>query len=818
MTSIASDFPPLLFRLQLHDGNSIVPVVTAISAKDLNLLRTHNVEILSDDTNGSHIIYTKQYTPEEQLKQNVSNFHNGYSILTFFQTFPTFQIEAATLQEFEAFLDDATVQLLRLRSVVDGKNTDDYYYKIDGKSVSKAYYLQYENKPGDMEGGGKQTNNPDVYGRIANNHGRGAPSTSKLNTLDIADLSIETYPIHISNSDTFEMTIYDDPLGTTTSTSNACFSSGHVWEGSELLSEYLVSNVQVRQLLASVGGAAVLELGSGLGLAGITASILSNSDAPIVLTDTKDALPLLELNVQTNVNKMRVEDRKIPQVRVAELKWGDTENMDLTLGCSAAFRLILGSELMYEKASAILLATTLNALIQKSIQMYGIEPTILFTHGDRKDKTDAYFKDTFLQQNLVMTMIERKISKTATKNDPDRKYTTLYEIRSSNKMEKETDETDANERRAALARRQRRRRPQQTKDNLASCFSEAEYNSLNEAYANARSLASSTASSTKQESHDDDDLDDLLSMPFTLLNNNTPTWGKNAIYLFRGHTPSIIPGGLGFHCHPHIGIYGQDFTPAFPLVAISLPPTERRLSSSSLCLPPEVLSFVKSKKDVQYYFLIHSYPGKRPCQKFTCNRNDEINLMLHPFIFQDDAIDTEYASIRNVQVGAFATEGVHSTHLDLEDCGVPFEKLEQRTVAIHDMCFSPCNLHIRVDYSESEKKGFAYFCTVAAEEDETKQTGTVHTLFQEAEEVVVGMAEVAAGKVEAAKVESKVESKGMSRCAVTVHCLPLSQTKEDDLWNEIKDSKNIEELIGALSTRGSEDNLILVSKLCGFIQ
>ena len=65
----------------------------------------------------------------------------------------------------------------------------------------------------------------------------------RLNTLDIADLSIETYPIHISNSDTFEMTIYDDPLGTTTSTSNACFSSGHVWEGSELLSEYLVVTI-----------------------------------------------------------------------------------------------------------------------------------------------------------------------------------------------------------------------------------------------------------------------------------------------------------------------------------------------------------------------------------------------------------------------------------------------------------------------------------------------------------------------------------------------------------------------------------------------
>ena len=60
-------------------------------------------------------------------------------------------------------------------------------------------------------------------------------------------------------------------------------------------------------------------------------------------------------------------------------------------------------------------------------------------------------------------------------------------------MDKEK-EPDANARLAALARRQRRKRPTsnndgETKDNLASAFTEAEYNSLNEAYANARSLA-----------------------------------------------------------------------------------------------------------------------------------------------------------------------------------------------------------------------------------------------------------------------------------------------------------------------------------------
>ena len=49
---------------------------------------------------------------------------------------------------------------------VDAKRSaDNYYYKIDGKSVSKAEYIKYQNKPGEMEGGGKQTNNPDVYGR-----------------------------------------------------------------------------------------------------------------------------------------------------------------------------------------------------------------------------------------------------------------------------------------------------------------------------------------------------------------------------------------------------------------------------------------------------------------------------------------------------------------------------------------------------------------------------------------------------------------------------------------------------------------------------
>ena len=52
------------------------------------------------------------------------------------------------------------------------KEPSKYWYKINGQRVSKDAYIKYENKPGGDEAG-KQTNDPDPYGRKANNHGRG---------------------------------------------------------------------------------------------------------------------------------------------------------------------------------------------------------------------------------------------------------------------------------------------------------------------------------------------------------------------------------------------------------------------------------------------------------------------------------------------------------------------------------------------------------------------------------------------------------------------------------------------------------------------
>ena len=57
------------------------------------------------------------------------------------------------------------------------KHPSKYWYKINDQKVSKEAYKKYENKPGSDEPG-KQTNDPDVYGRKASNHGRG-PKTKK---------------------------------------------------------------------------------------------------------------------------------------------------------------------------------------------------------------------------------------------------------------------------------------------------------------------------------------------------------------------------------------------------------------------------------------------------------------------------------------------------------------------------------------------------------------------------------------------------------------------------------------------------------------
>jgi hypothetical protein len=96
---------------------------------------------------------------------------------------PAKQIELAMLRRREGLgpreiqgEDDQSYEAHVTRKEMGMTKEQPYWYKINGQRVSKDAYTKYENKPGGDEPG-KQTNDPDPYGRKANNHGRG-PKTN----------------------------------------------------------------------------------------------------------------------------------------------------------------------------------------------------------------------------------------------------------------------------------------------------------------------------------------------------------------------------------------------------------------------------------------------------------------------------------------------------------------------------------------------------------------------------------------------------------------------------------------------------------------
>ena len=92
---------------------------------------------------------------------------------------PTKQIELALLRKRKGLgpreiqgEDDQSYEAAVTRKEMGMTKEYPYYYEINGQRVSKDAYIKYKNKPGGDEPG-KQTNDPDVYGKKANNHGRG---------------------------------------------------------------------------------------------------------------------------------------------------------------------------------------------------------------------------------------------------------------------------------------------------------------------------------------------------------------------------------------------------------------------------------------------------------------------------------------------------------------------------------------------------------------------------------------------------------------------------------------------------------------------
>lgn len=136
--------------------------------------------------------------------------------------------------------------------------------------------------------------------------------------------------------------------------------SGAAWAGSVLwaAAEKLVLHVLLSGVV-DIKGKSVLELGCGLGIPGMVASLLGSSD--VLLTEQPSLLPLLRKNVSTNF-----KDASVVAPTIMELSWGtesgksvlrsrEGRDFDFIFICDCVFEPLYGDswKLLCDTLSAI---------------------------------------------------------------------------------------------------------------------------------------------------------------------------------------------------------------------------------------------------------------------------------------------------------------------------------------------------------------------------------------------------------------------------------------------------------------------------------
>ena len=170
------------------------------------------------------------------------------------------------------------------------------------------------------------------------------------------------------------------PLVLAESSSGIC---GRVWDSGVLLTSWLASAACAGGALGEGRALRLIELGAGVGVAGLAAAALGFK---VLLTDLEEAVPVLRLNADANAHRCALPPA------VAALEWGGTEaalREAVGTGLDAAWEgssLVLCSDVVYEPAAYAPLITTMRQLAS-----CGVATRTIMAHRSRHPDEHLFF-------------------------------------------------------------------------------------------------------------------------------------------------------------------------------------------------------------------------------------------------------------------------------------------------------------------------------------------------------------------------------------------------------------------------------------------
>jgi len=143
-------------------------------------------------------------------------------------------------------------------------------------------------------------------------------------------------------------------------------------------------------IVPSVEGKRVLEIGAGLGIVGSAASL--NGAKHVIVTDLLSMLPLLKKNVAWNLGS----DNEDSKWSVCELNWGDTRNCKTVLSMTPQnrFDVVLAADVTYDTDMYFPLYRTICEVTDQDTDLF-MALMVRFEFDDARERKEADYEPFF---------------------------------------------------------------------------------------------------------------------------------------------------------------------------------------------------------------------------------------------------------------------------------------------------------------------------------------------------------------------------------------------------------------------------------------